>query len=753
MAIQKITAETSNAFLEFDADNLRLCSVRPKNAPGQEFIKFDESHPTFEIGCYDEENKYCLLSSKSAASVKVNSPSSGIYTAAFTNFADFAGKNLKDLKIECKVIAKTDGEFARFGISVDNPCGLKIADVQYPFVVCPYKLNGEPGTESVVVPHGYGSGKLLTGDLEFDGGTQNRMRIDSSRAWEFCPGEGSFEHYPGVMYSQFLAYYNDRAGLYFACNDTAANIKRFRILHRQPGMRLGIAHVGDWNINSSRTLEYEILIKTFTGDWYDAVDIYRDWSMKQSWFVPLTKKKNIPEWLTDSPAYITIRSVGKLDVGEINEKIEEFIPYEKCLPLLQNIADKINAPLCVVFMCWENAAPWVYPNCFPPVGGEESLKNAIAMIKEKGWRAGSFNSGTRWCYNQTSGGYDTKDGKEYLASVEAEKGYCKTADGEDWQENWDVGFRESYTGCLGTEKMRETSLEIVGRQIDWGMEALQHLDQNNGSATFPCFADNHGHPDMPGKWMHESMSGFVNDMHELAKEKGECNVVHSAESGLNEVCLPLFQQTELRVYPEDYGSGTIPIYQYLFHECVVLQGMMGFGPEPYHLVIKNATNFILGGIPGGVMTGDGTLLDKDTSNWALWEPKVGDSDDAFAVMRNTLSVRRNAGKEFLVFGRMMRPAEVTGIERVKWNYGERDNDYAAVFHSAWQSQDGRHAVILANWTKKEQRVKVRDARFDAERKLKLISQGEETSEESIANSPDGMDVRVPALGCVMITQV
>ena len=734
-----IKLETSNSFLEFDDANLRLCSMRPKFAPSQEFIKFDETHPTFEMGYYDQKKRYRLLGSLFAGKVEIENPSPGFYTASFSGFEGF------DLTVKCSVRVAPGDRFVRFGISVDNRCNLRIADMQYPFVVCPYKLGGAAGSEAVVVPQGYGSGRLMTGELEFGGGINvqsNRMRPDSYQAWELCPYEDPCGHYPGMAYAQFLAYYNDKAGLYLACNDTNANIKRFRVLHRRPGMRLGVSHAGDWTIQSSRTLEYDTMLTGFEGDWYAAADIYREWSMKQSWFVPLAKKENVPGWLTDSPAYITVRSGGQLDAGDVTE-IEQFVPYEKCIPLLENIADKINSPLCIVFMGWERAGSWVYPDCFPPVGGEESMKNAISMMRERGWHAGSFCSGTRWCYDQVWSGYD---GRDYMDSIGAEAGYCKTAEGHDWLDNW-RNFRLNILGCLGTEKMQKTGLEIVGHLIDWGMEALQYLDQNNGSATFPCFAGDHGHPDMPGKWMHGSMEKFASAMHSLAKQKGEPGVIHSAESGLNEVCLPLFQQTELRVYPSDYGSGTIPLYQYLFHECVVLQGMMGFGPEPYHLEIKNATNFVLGSIPGGVLTGDGTLLDKDTSNWALWEPKVGNSDDALEMMRTTLAMRRGEGKDFLVYGRMERPAEVEGIERVKWNH----HNYAAVFHSAWNSQDGRHAVILANWTKEERRVKIREGRF-ASQKLRLVTRGEKTAETNIEYSPDGMDIAVPGLGCAIVWQ-
>ena len=43
------------------------------------------------------------------------------------------------------------------------------------------------------------------------------------------------------------------------------------------------------------------------------------------------------------------------------------------------------------------------------------------------------------------------DGRDYLDSINAEEGYCKTAEGHGWIDNW-RNFRMNYAGCLGTEK-------------------------------------------------------------------------------------------------------------------------------------------------------------------------------------------------------------------------------------------------------------------------------------------------------------
>ena len=91
---------------------------------------------------------------------------------------------------------------------------------------------------------------------------KHKLNPDCLGEWEFCARTGDCNHYPGTQFAQLLAYYNDRAGLYLACNDTQANVKRFKVVHREPGIRLGVAHVGDWPQPGERQLEYDTIWTT-----------------------------------------------------------------------------------------------------------------------------------------------------------------------------------------------------------------------------------------------------------------------------------------------------------------------------------------------------------------------------------------------------------------------------------------------------------------------------------------------------------
>ena len=268
------------------------------------------------------------------------------------------------------------------------------------------------------------------------------LEPDSPHAWQFRPENFDTHHYPGLTFAQFLAYYNDRAGIYIACQDDSGSIKLIKPVHnRAGGIRLGIAHVGDWPTDGERDLGYDVVVQTFKGDWYDAADLYREWSLKQRWATaPLHKRTDVPEWLLDSPPHIIVRMQGQLDNGPA-EPNQEFLPYPKIVPLLEKISKRIDAPLVPVVMSWERPGPWVYPDCFPPVGGDEALHEFTELARARGWHVGSYCNGTRWVTQHFWSGYD---GEKYFAEQNGKETVCRTHDQQPWPENWDRAWRPSY---------------------------------------------------------------------------------------------------------------------------------------------------------------------------------------------------------------------------------------------------------------------------------------------------------------------
>ena len=58
----------------------------------------------------------------------------------------------QDVHVTFSVHASEQDAFSRWRISLDNAAGLKVVDIQFPFLVCPYNLGGEPGSEAILLP-------------------------------------------------------------------------------------------------------------------------------------------------------------------------------------------------------------------------------------------------------------------------------------------------------------------------------------------------------------------------------------------------------------------------------------------------------------------------------------------------------------------------------------------------------------------------------------------------------------------------
>ncbi len=745
-----IFLETANDRLGFDPQSGALLSFRRQKASQQEFIAFNADDPVFQFQYLDAKRRFRQVTSRQAEEVSLsvqgaetNQDGQSILTMTFLRLAGF------DIDVTVTVRAAKHDPCTHWSLTMRNQAGLLITDLQFPFIVVRYELDGTPGSESLLWP--FGSGVLIKEPKP------HNLRPDAPHTWQMRPENGGYSQYPGVTVAQFLAYFNDQAGIYVACLDTAGWVKQIRPVHRKQGCRLGISHVGDRPQHGERTIDYDIVLRSFHGDWYAAADLYREWSLQQPWAQePLHKRNDLPEWLLDSPPHIVVRIQGELDLGPA-EPNEAFLPYTKILPLVDEIAQRLEAPIVPVIMSWEREGPWIYPNCFPPAGGEESLRDFTAKARQRGWRVGTFCNGTRWVIGHFWSGYD---GEDDFVDQGGERSVCRTHDGELWRESWDTAWRPSYLGCVGSSITREIAVDFVRQIIDYGLDWIQFFDQNIGVCTFPCYATDHEHPPLPGRWMTEKMVQVLDSFDELVREAshqsgGEREFIFSVETPANEYYLRRFQLCDVRVMPPGHQIGTqlegfVPLYHYLYHEFIVMQGGFGTGPEPYHLPIKNAYNWVIGEIPGAVLQGDGQLMNRDSPdiNWAAWDRPVGSNDDALQMLKTTTALRRGAAKPFLVFGRMLAPAQVGPIRIMRWQEAKNDHQIPAVFHSVWMAADGQLGWTLSNWTNEPQVVTIADARLGKQVIEHLSSH--QISSQSHQVIDQRITLELPPLSCLLL---
>ncbi len=462
----------------------------------------------------------------------------------------------------------------------------------------------------------------------------------------------------------------------------------------------------------------------------------------------------MPEWLLDSPSHIIIRMAGEIDNGPA-EPNKEFLPYPKLIPLLDKISKRIDAPLVPIVMSWERPGPWVYPDCFPPQGGDESMAEFARLARERGWHVGSYSNGTRWVTKHYWTGYD---GTKYFEEQNGAETVCRTHDQKLWEESWGNAWRPSYACCLGVQRTHDIADNFVTRLLGNGLDWLQFLDQNACCSTFPCFATNHDHPPVPGKWMNAAMQKLLDGFRKIANDQseksgGKRTFAFSVETPPNEFFMRNFEVADQRTAPPGhgvYGSLFFPLYTFLYHEFLLLQGGFGLAPAPYHSELHSAGNLVMGQIPGGVMTGDSTLLSRGETNhwWMPWKPEVGDNESGLTMLKSVSELRRGNAKDFLVYGRMQRPSEIADIKTVHWESDGQVRNIAAVLHSAWETHTGRFGIVLANWTHETQSISITDPRL-GKGIVESIST-EDVKSRTRQLSVGKLALTLPALSCALL---
>ncbi|MDQ2831178.1 MAG: hypothetical protein M3Y74_19290, partial [Chloroflexota bacterium] len=108
--------------------------------------------------------------------------------------------------------------------------------------------------------------------------------------------------------------------------------------------------------------------------------------------------------------------------------------------------------------------------------------------------------------------------------------------------------------------------------------------------------------------------------------------------------------------------------------------------------------------PTAIMGPGGRLMAWAGHPWAAWDTPEGDQESIVTLLRRVAALRRGAGRDFLVFGRLLRPLPVQEIEQVTWSCDGQIHTMAAVLHAHWEAADGRTALALANWTADERVV-------------------------------------------------
>lgn len=517
------------------------------------------------------------------------------------------------------------------------------------------------------------------------------------------PSLGLYAMFPAVVESQFLAYYDDTAGLYFAAEDTERSIKGVDFLPcGDDAIKLQIRlYPGVDNKTEDYTLPFKTVFDFFEGDWHDAANLYRSWfeSNLPENCAKIADNKTLPEWYTDSPLIVTYPVQGIHDMDEA--KPNRLFPYNNALPFLEDISKETKSRVMALLMHWEGTAPWAPPYVWPPLGGEDMLHEFGEALHKRDFLLGVYCSGISYTMHSNINDFNME--KEYKEK-KLSRYMCASPEGII-ESKICQAQRKSYDMCISQDFTKNVLLEEAEKMITSGLDYIQILDQNHGGTPYFCYSDKHGHPPVPGKWMVEEMKEFLKQL----KKKVGNTVLLGCESAASEAYISYLNFSDNRFNLNYMVGKPVPLYGYIYHEY--LQNFSGnsvssldfidIHKSPDCHLLRVAHSYLAGDLMTLVINQDGDIV------WSWGERDFSILPDKKAVLqfvKSATAYRRGCGKDYLVYGKMIKPCSVS-CETVAMHKPNTDyvTEYPAVLTTAWESQCGEKAQFFASYRKQEEK--------------------------------------------------
>ncbi|MDI6828305.1 MAG: DUF6259 domain-containing protein [Armatimonadota bacterium] len=557
---------------------------------------------------------------------------------------------LGDAKAEVRTSVRLDSgsHLSYWSLSAKLPAGWKVSRADFPIIPNIKRAKGL----RMAAPFGWG--------LEY----------------ELKPGETYDATYPSLVAAmQFVAFYASGHGLYIGTHDPQANHKRFIMKAMEDRIGFTITNlpaISDKGSGSWR-LPYETAVGVFAGDYYDAAQIYREWTFNAPWGKagPISKRP-IPQWLKDTDLWIRVKDVW-------NEKESE--PIEN-LEMAKEAAGFFGLPIALHWYTWHQIPfDTLYPEYFP---AKPNFAEGVKALQAAGFHVMPYING-RLC--------DPKS-KTWLEE-HADLAAARQENGEPYTEVYGSKVPLNVM-CPFTKQWQEKITGIVDRLVNEYEVDGVYIDQISAASAVQCFSSQHGHPIGGGKFWADGYRKLL-DMARARLPKGRIlTTEENAECWLDQfdalllVNTPVGTRKVIPLFPAVYSGRTITFgFQYTLPEDLK-------DSAPWRA--KMAQAFAFGSQLGWV------------SLSVLMAPDVRQE----AEFLRTLARCRRFAHEFVVTGRFLGMLDVRGDNpailikgKPSFGNGTYTMKLPSVLASAWLAENQTLGITLVNQSNEDHEVEVR----------------------------------------------
>ena len=670
--------------------NSRTGAIRSLKKNGRELLSSgNERSPLFRIRFRDSKGLPLEYSASDAREFKLVTEGDDAVSLVY--------RSLKGLPVHATVRVRYPASEALtyWSIKIEHDTPDYIEYIDFPHIAVPNDLPAQGGQSHIFWP-------------AMEGAVIDDVDAREPTWLKYTPNEFPYTgwrgSYPAATQMQFMAYYNDRGGLYLAAHDRQSHPKAIEYRREQAGgVSLEYIVYPGAVKRGIYSLPYEMVLGVFEGDWHDAADIYRSWVTTSGLPLPpkLAENRAIPGWFKESPVIITYPVRGNRDMGDMTPNL--YYPYTSALPYLESLSKQFDSKVMALLMHWEGTAPWAPPIVWPPFGGEANFTEFVNRLHQGGNLAGVYASGLAWTMKSNTAPYS---GAEEYERKGLRRIMTVAPDGDVHWSNVCSGpnaQRWSYDMCPANSEVGEIAAREVRSILGAGCDYIQYFDQNLGGASNFCYSRDHGHPEAPGPWMSEAMRGVHRKLMQEVERSGRPALI-GCEAAASEPYMANLLFNDARFNINFMAGRPVPAYAYVYHEYT--NNFMGnqnsvfmtidVERSPWNLHQRLAYAFTAGDMLTVVLGDKGKMI----WDWGTpWNAPLPDQDSLAILVKNMNGWRKGEGAPFLMTGRMLKPYAVAGTTDVplRFRNGGRELAMPSLFTSRWASQDGRDAQFLVNY--------------------------------------------------------
>lgn len=166
---------------------------------------------------------------------------------------------------------------------------------------------------------------------------------------------------------------------------------------------------------------------------------------------------------------------------------------------------------------------------------------------------------------------------------------------------------------------------------------------------------------------------------------------------------------------------------------------------PMNFLQRLAYSFCAGDMLTVIIRGNGDMI----WDWGTdWEAETPNQENISRLVKNLNGWRNGAGKDYLVYGRMMKPLMFEGATNIPMitRTGKRNIDFPSVLTSNWESGHGSRSQIFVNYMPYEQKIKLD---IDGVKNVRIFRSSSDTEGEMVRVNE--LEVSINPLSAVMVT--